>query len=130
MVRRVGFDAPDPESGKPEDAGGAPSPRMSLAEKRRLRREGRFKDPLIPRDDSPRGRKRAKWIIIAFLSLWMAGWSYAIYTAFESAFRATGVGFVFMMVWIVAAGLGWSFGALLLFMLLFGKEVDKTKTKE
>lgn len=138
MVRRIGFGAPDTgETRKPtierekrtfgirpatDRSAGTPDgkPRFS----------GRFENPLIPRDDSPAGRRRAKWIIVGFLSIWLAGWSYGLLQAFSTFGSSSGFGAIFMGVWILFGALGWVVVVFILFMLLFGKELKRATPRK
>jgi hypothetical protein len=146
MVRRVGFGRKEEQEqphkrhvgrhkrvfGIMEEVEKAEQTAQSEMRRNRRRKQklsDRIKDPLIPRDNSPRGKQQARWIIIAFLSVWLAGWSYGIYTAFEAFTRSSGGTSLFLLVWLTGAGIGWAFAVVILFVMLFGKEKTKKKSK-
>jgi len=136
MVRRIGFGEPDKEddgirrkrlqrykrlTAAPwgaRDKGTKPAP------------TGRFKNPVIPRDASPAGRRRATWIIIGFLALWLAAWTFGLVSAFDAFANSTGGAAIFMAIWLAFAVGGEVIVVFLLLALLFGKDVSKRKSKD
>lgn len=144
MVRRVGFGEDEkPEKphkrhvGRhkrvfgimPEVEAAENTARSDMRRKRRRkpRLSNRFQNPLIPRDNSRRGKARAKWIIVVFLLVWLSVWSFGIYSSVEAYQRSSGGDALFLMVWIGGASVGWLLAVLLLLALLFGKETANKK---
>ncbi len=141
MVRRVGFGEDEKEEQPHKAHVGRRGrifgimPRVERAKaKSAVKKRGqqpqftkRDGKPLIAQDNTPRGKRRVKWIIITFLSFWLAGWGYGIISAVDAYMNTSGGASVFLMVWIGGASVGWLLAVLLLLALLFGKEVTKEK---
>lgn len=81
----------------------------------------------------------ARLFIILFLLVWLALWSYAIITAWDAA-RDTLANFewtafdiamlAFFAVWLGGALVGWAFGVVILVLMLFGKEANRSPTEQ
>ncbi|PIB25920.1 hypothetical protein BFP76_13070 [Amylibacter kogurei] len=104
MVRRVGFSEPDKEA---------------------RRKRGVYKntanDPPKPQHENDEPQSSRLFTLI-FLSVWLIGWSTAIYFVFNVIIR--GEGGVFLYVWLIAALIGWCFVVFILFTLIFNKSKD------
>lgn len=118
MARRVGFG-----SGSHPQTGDQPAPEQ---------------EPPAP--DAPRkGGPVARLIIIIFMLFWLGLWSYAIYGAWGAVSHLldqTGwetfdyVFFGFYAIWLTGALVGWAFGVVILFLMLFGKDVHRSPAEQ
>ncbi len=77
----------------------------------------------------------ARIVIIIFILCWLALWSYGISEAWDAAkdlyatfdWDAFDIAMLaFFAVWLTVALIGWAFGVVILFLMLFGKEVDRS----
>jgi hypothetical protein len=81
----------------------------------------------------------ARLVIILFLLLWLALWSYGIHEAWSAAsdlfeqseWEAFDYAMLaFFAVWLTGALIGWAFGVVILVVMLFGKEVDRSPEEQ
>ncbi len=121
MARRVGFGDRSRERASPDADDDTPT------------------DGPIALDAAAEGKKNAgpvaRLFIITFLLAWLALWSFGIYEAWSSvtdlwanfdwdAFDI--VMLAFFAVWLGGALIGWAFGVVILFVMLFGKEAENS----
>jgi len=94
-------------------------------------------------DAAAKGPKKAgpvaRLVIILFLLLWLALWSYGIHEAWSAAsdlfeqseWEAFDYAMLaFFAVWLTGALIGWAFGVVILFVMLFGKEVERSPEEQ
>jgi len=126
MARRVGFGGPDREQGHArEDASGAPAP------------AGDTPDAEVVGKEKKAGPV-ARLVIILILIVWLVLWSFGIYEAWRAAadlFQQPDwevfdyAMLAFFAVWLTGALVGWAFGVVILVIMLFGKEVERSPSE-
>lgn len=127
MVRRVGFG--DGGAERDEEARRPPEPPEGGAES-----DGESRPPPVVPE-----KTWVRLVLAGFIALWLAGWSWGIWVAFQSigeiwarfgqdGFDWFGLGF--MAVWLFFALIGWAFGVVILVVMLFGKPVTPERRAE
>lgn len=133
MVRRIGFG--DGNDGDPREARPARRPATRL--------EAETETPAAkPSDQSDPAKRPSGWVrfvIVLFLLVWLAVWSFGIWFAFQSISEAWERGAAdgfdwfalgFLAIWLFFALVGWAFGIVFLVVTLFGKPVTPERRAE
>ncbi|WP_069298871.1 hypothetical protein [Neptunicoccus sediminis] len=113
MARKVGFSKPDTEAKK------------SIADSYLDEFRQRHNHGLSPDPYAARPERKRNWFVIAFLMLWLTGWSGGILLV--GAILLDGAGDSFLYIWLTAAVLGWGVAVYVLIRQLRGIPPSKGK---